>query len=106
MLTELKNFSPPKKTVFLFPSKNDAMKPISRAVYDRRFRKSVKKANLTSRGFSLHSTRRGLITRLHEAGYSLAIIQQVTGHRDLNSLKQYIEINPEATSKAIEDLDL
>lgn len=106
LLTELKNFSPPTRTEYIFPSQRDAMKPISRGVYDRKFRKVVETANLTSRGFSLHSTRRGLITKLHEAGYSLAIIQQITGHKDLNALRKYIEIDAEAASNAIENLDL
>ncbi|MDY7005942.1 MAG: site-specific integrase [Cyanobacteriota bacterium] len=106
LLVELQKFTPACRNGWLFPSVTDSTKPICRAVFDRRFRQAVKKAGLSKKGFSLHSPRRSLITRLHEAGYSIAMIQQITGHKSLTALREYIDIDAETVNKAIDSLDL
>lgn len=106
LLLELQNFCPPQNSLLLFPAPRDRTKPIDRSNYDRKFRKAVRKAGLSEKGFSLHSTRRSLITRLHEAGYSIAMIQQITGHKSLNALREYIDIDVKAVSKAIDSVEL
>ncbi|MDJ0517713.1 MAG: site-specific integrase [Trichodesmium sp. MO_231.B1] len=106
LLVELQNFSPPKDSLLMFPAPRSRTKPIGRTSYDRNFRMAVRKAGLSDKGISLHSTRRTLITRLHEAGYSIALIQQSTGHKSLNALREYIDIDAKAVGKAIDSIDL
>lgn len=91
---------------FLFPSpmKSKMGKPITLRAADGILRNAIEKAGLGSKGFSTHSTRRTLITRLWKNGVDLYTIQQVTGHSDLKTLTRYIENDPERTQKAIASL--
>ncbi|NET30010.1 site-specific integrase [Okeania sp. SIO1I7] len=106
LLIELQKFHLAAQSGWLFPSRANPLKHLSRQVFDKNFRVAVKKAGLSHRGISLHSLRRTLITRLHKAGYSIAIIQEITGHKSINALRQYIDIEPEAIDKAINSVDL
>jgi len=101
---ELDKYCPPDFG-WLFPSpKSGGDRPISRQAYDKVFRLALIKAGLNRRGFSLHSPRRTLITRLSQQGYSLEIIRQITGHKSIKTLQEYIEVSPEEVSKVLETL--
>ncbi|NEN89770.1 MAG: site-specific integrase [Okeania sp. SIO3H1] len=106
LLIELQKFHLTAQSGWLFPAKTNPSKHLNRQIFDKNFRVAVEKAGLSHRGISLHSLRRTLITRLHEAGYSIAIIQEITGHKSINALRQYIDIEPEAIDKAINSVDL
>lgn len=106
LLLEIKKFKPTTQSGWLFPSRTNPSKHLSRQMFDKSFREAVKGAGLVHRGISLHSLRRTFITRLHKAGYSLAIIQEVTGHKSINVLREYIEIEPEEIDKAINSVEL
>ncbi|GGA53214.1 site-specific integrase [Okeania sp. KiyG1] len=103
---ELQKFKPAAQSGWLFPAKTDPSKHLSRQIFDKNFRVAVEKAGLAHRGISLHSLRRTLITRLHESGYSVAMIQEITGHKSIDVLRGYIEIKPEAVSKAMNSINL
>ncbi len=96
----LKNYDAP--TVgFLFPSLYRDDCHLSRQAMDKALRRALKKADLEDQGYSLYSPRRGFITRLDELGYSVRMIQAITGHRSLAALGRYIEVSPEKKRSAI-----
>ena len=91
----------PPVSGFLFPSLYRADKHLTRQAMDKAFRRAVKKAGLQNKGFSLYSARRGFITRLNDQGYDIKVIQQLTGHRSINSLLRYIDVTDEQLRNAI-----
>lgn len=86
---------------WLFVSRIKAEEHVTFSAADKSFRWAVAKAGLDGRGFSTHSTRRTFITRLHERGLSIKVIQSLTGHHDLKALSRYIEITAEQRREAI-----
>ncbi len=82
----------------LFPGDNGYL---SAQAVDSFLRRAIAKAGLSHKGFSTHSFRRTLITRLSERGVDLRTIQQITGHQDLKSLQRYIEADPKRAARAI-----
>lgn len=97
----LKNYQP-RVSGFLFPSLYRDECHLSRQAIDKAFRRALKKAGLEDEGYSLYSARRGFITRLDELGYSLRVIQSITGHRSLASLGKYIEVSLEKRRNVID----
>jgi integrase/recombinase XerD len=97
----LKNYDAPS-TGWLFPSLYRDDRHLSRQAMDRALRRALKKAGLADQGFSLYSPRRGFITRLDELGYSMRMIQAITGHRSLAALGKYIEVSDEKKRSVIE----
>jgi integrase/recombinase XerD len=67
-------------------------------------RNTLERAGLADKGISTHSTRLTFITTLHECGYDLHTIQQLTGHRSLSVLAGYIKPNCDRLKKAIASL--
>lgn len=103
LATELHNYYPPLSG-WLFPSTANSDSHIVRQSYDEAFRKALVVAGLNRRGFSLHSPRRTLITRLSKDGHPLATIQKITGHKSIQVLMQYIDVSPAETLKALESI--
>lgn len=101
--SELENYTPPTHGL-LFPSPDNPSVPISRQVYDKNFRRALKKAGLTRLGATLHSPRRTLATRLFEEGTPINIIQRITGHRSIAVLQRYIDVSDEQVKSALEML--
>ncbi|WP_225910658.1 tyrosine-type recombinase/integrase [Thermoleptolyngbya sichuanensis] len=94
---ELKAYTPPPDG-FLFPGAG-AEGHLSFSAYYKALARTY--ASLGLRGYSTYSTRRGSITELARAGLSTRVIQQVSGHRSLQSLQRYIEVDPRVTVRAI-----
>ena len=96
-------YSPPKDG-WLFPSpypgKED--RHITFRAASLAFGKALEKCGLEEAGISTHGTRHGFITSLHEAGFSVATIQAITGHKSLSSLQRYVHVDKESQLKAIE----
>ena len=90
-------------SVWLFPGK-DKSKPLTLQAFDLNFRHALTAAKLSHKGISTHSFRRTLITRLHERGCDIRLIQEITGHQDLKSLQRYVEVAPERVREAIASL--
>lgn len=82
----------------LFPGDQGCL---SYQAFDSAFRRAIDRAGLSHKGFSTHSFRRTVITRLSEAGIDLRTIQAITGHQDLKSLQRYIEIDPRRARRAL-----
>lgn len=97
-------FNPPiQGSAWLFPSPMGEQS-ISFSAADKWFRAAVGNAGLAHKGFSTHSTRRTLITRLAQRGTDLKVVQAITGHRDLKALLRYVEIDSNQVRAAIEAL--
>jgi integrase/recombinase XerD len=97
----LTSYTPPVSG-YLFPSPHIAGEHLSDRAADAAFRRALERAGLNELGYSTHSTRRGLINRLHEAGTSLKVIQSITGHKSLTVLSGYIDVSDSQRRHAIE----
>lgn len=87
---------------YLFPSPYVLGSHLSDRSADAAMRRAIGRSGLSGRGFSTHSTRRGLINRLHNAGTSVKVIQSITGHKSLSVLAGYIDISEVQRRNAIE----
>ncbi len=87
---------------YLFPSPQIPEQQLSDRAADAALRRAMKRSGLKGLGYSTHSTRRGLINRMHEAGISLKVIQNITGHKSLSVLSGYIDVSEEQRRHAIE----
>ncbi len=98
---ELARYKPPKYG-YLFPSPQNLERHISVSNCDKWFRRGLRKAGLDRRGFSLHSPRRTLATKLSEEGVPLSTIRSITGHQSLSSLQRYIDVDDRSKKAAVE----
>jgi integrase/recombinase XerD len=98
---ELARYKPPKYG-YLFPSPRDESRHVTTSNCDKWFRRGLRKAGLNRRGFSLHSPRRTLATRLSEEGVPLQTIRSITGHKTLSSLQRYIDVEDRSKKAAVE----
>lgn len=57
-------------------------------------------------GVSTHSFRRTALTQMSNAGVPLRIIQEISGHRTLDELYKYLEVQPEQVIGAIANLSM
>lgn len=82
---------------YLFPGKKGGH--LTRQAADAALRKACNFCGFE--GVSTHSFRRTGITKLHNAGVPLKVIQKHTGHKDLDSLVLYIEISDQEVATAV-----
>lgn len=57
-------------------------------------------------GVSTHSFRRTALTQMSNAGIPLRIIQEVSGHRNLEELQKYLEVRPDQVLAAVSSLSM
>lgn len=57
-------------------------------------------------GVSTHSFRRTALTQMSNAGIPLRIIQEISGHRNLEQLQKYLEVHPNQVTGAIASLSM
>ncbi|HAZ48793.1 MAG TPA: integrase [Cyanobacteria bacterium UBA11369] len=57
-------------------------------------------------GVSTHSFRRTALTQMSNAGIPLRIIQEISGHRNLEQLQRYLEVHPNQVTGAIASLSM
>lgn len=98
------SLDPPPNSEWMFPSSRKAGQPISSKSVDKWFRQALDRAGLGNKGYSLHSTRRTFITMMVRSGVPLTTIQKITGHKSLESLKRYVETDPQECIKAVNRL--
>lgn len=94
-------YAPKHKDLWLFPSPIKDGKPITWSAADKWLRAAVERAGLEHRGVSGHSLRRSFITKLHESGFDIHSIQQITGHKSIAVLQKYIGGNPRKLRDAL-----
>jgi integrase/recombinase XerD len=87
----LSNYYPQAGDVFLFPGRSDGH--ISHDSAARILRTACKQVGII--GVSTHSFRRTALTQMSNAGIPLRVIQELSGHRNLEQLQKYLEVSDE-----------
>lgn len=102
----LQQYKPEAGKIWLFPGgmfrNSDHHIPPDSA--SRILRKAFERVNVD--GASTHSMRRTALTQMSNAGIPLRTIQEISGHRNLEQLQQYLEVAPEQVRGAIATLSL
>jgi integrase/recombinase XerD len=65
-------------------------------------RKAFERAGIE--GASTHSFRRTALTQMSNAGIPLRIIQEISGHSNLEQLQRYLEVLPDQVRGAVSAL--
>lgn len=99
----LLDYYPTPRTWFLFPGL-DGIGHINPDSAARVLRKACKQVGI--RGVSTHSFRRTALTQLSNEGIPLRVIQEVSGHRNLEQLQKYLEVKPEQVRGAVSALSM
>ena len=99
----LLDYYPSPRTWFLFPGLNSRghLHPESAS---RVFRKACQRVGII--GASTHSFRRTALTEMSNAGIPLRVIQEVSGHRNLEQLQKYLEVKPSQVRGAVSALSM
>lgn len=63
-------------------------------------------ASIGIEGVSTHSFRRTALTQMSNAGIPLRIIQEISGHQNLEQLQRYLEVHPNQVTGAIASLSM
>ena len=71
---------------------------------DRILREAFERAGIE--GASTHSFRRTALTQMSNAGIPLRIIQEISGHSNLEQLQRYLEVKPDQVRGAIASLSM
>jgi integrase/recombinase XerD len=82
---------------WLFPGKYDKL---TRAAAHLALEKACARCGI--KGASTHSFRRTALTRMHNNGVPLRVIQRISGHSSLEMLQRYLEITDEQILEAVE----
>ena len=99
----LLNYGPPTESLYLFPGRfpQTHFHPDSASWL---LRQACKRVGIE--GVSTHSFRRTALTQMSNAGIPLRIIQEVSGHRKLDELYNYLEVRPEQVRGAVASLSM
>ena len=99
----LVNYQTLPENPYLFPGKGGVghLHPDSGA---RLLKQACRRIGLI--GISSHSFRRTALTQMSNAGIPLRIIQEISGHRNLEQLQRYLEVKPEQVRGAIASLSM
>lgn len=99
----LSNHNSSADNPYLFPGKDGKghLHPDSGA---RLLKQACRKIGLI--GVSSHSFRRTALTTMSNAGIPLRIIQEISGHRNLQQLQKYLEVKPDQVRGAIASLSM
>ncbi|WP_339382902.1 tyrosine-type recombinase/integrase [Microcoleus asticus] len=91
---------------YLFPGRhpNHHWKHLHPDSADKVLRKAFERADIE--GASTHSFRRTALTQMSNAGIPLRIIQEISGHSNLEQLQHYLEVKPDQVKGAIASLSM
>ncbi|MBD2281398.1 tyrosine-type recombinase/integrase [Aphanizomenon flos-aquae] len=87
---------------YLFPGRSNGH--ISHDSAARILRKACEQVGIT--GVSTHSFRRTALTQMSNAGIPLRVIQELSGHRNLEQLQRYLEVSDEQVLGAVSALSM
>ncbi|MBE9229151.1 site-specific integrase [Phormidium sp. LEGE 05292] len=87
----LSNYYSQAGNPYLFPGRSNGH--ISHDSAARIFRQACQKVGII--GASTHSFRRTALTQMSNAGIPLRVIQELSGHRNLEQLQRYLEVTDE-----------
>ena len=85
----------PNEPLFFNQSPTESGQPIRRPLSTQSFDKELRKVCDWNRlsGISSHSFRRTQLTELYRDGWSLREIQHISGHKSLQSLQEYLDVD-------------
>jgi len=89
----------PKENGFMFAGKG-GNSHITRYTIDKVLRSACKECGFE--GISTHSFRRTTITELSRNNVSLRVIQKISGHRNLNVLQGYVDVDEKEVMYALQ----
>lgn len=98
----LVEYYPQAGEIYLFPGRSDGH--ISEDSAARILRGACKQAGII--GASTHSFRRTGLTQMSNAGIPLRVIQEISGHRNLEQLQRYLEVTDEQVLGAAASLSM
>ncbi len=90
----LTNYYPIRGDVYLFPGRSNGHLAEDSAA--RILREACKQVGII--GVSTHSFRRTALTQMSNAGIPLRVIQEISGHRNLEQLQKYMEVSDSQSS--------
>ena len=99
----LVNYYPSPRTWYLFPGRH-GKRHIQSDSASRILREAFDKVGIE--GASTHSFRRTALTVMSNAGIPLRVIQEVSGHRNLDVLQRYLEVEPNQVRGAVSALSM
>jgi len=99
----LLNYYPSPRTWFYFPGADNTGHLCAESA-SRVLQKACDRVGL--QGVSTHSFRRTALTLMSNEGIPLRIIQEISGHKSLQELQKYLEVNPEQVKGAVSSLAL
>ena len=99
----LVKYQPDRRDGFLFPGRH-GNGHINSESASRILRETCESVGFE--GISTHSFRRTALTQMSNAGIPLRIIQEVSGHRNLEELQKYLEVQPEQVRGAVSALSM
>jgi integrase/recombinase XerD len=98
----LSNYYSQAGEIYLFPGRSDGH--ISHDSAARILRTACKEVGII--GVSTHSFRRTALTQMSNAGIPLRVIQELSGHRNLEQLQKYLEVSEEQVLGAAASLSM
>jgi integrase/recombinase XerD len=92
--------------IYLFPGRhpNHHWKHLHTNSADQILREAFERIGIE--GASTHSFRRTALTQMSNAGIPLRIIQQISGHSNLEQLQRYLDVKPDQVKGAIASLSM
>ncbi len=99
----LLNYYPEPRSWYYFPGKGHRGH-LQADSASRILRLACKKIGI--QGASTHSFRRTALTMMSNEGIPLRIIQEVSGHRNLEQLQNYLEVQPDQVRGAVSTLSM
>jgi integrase/recombinase XerD len=102
----LTSWKPNAGQTYLFPGRHPShhWKHLHPDSADKVLRKAFDRADIE--GASTHSFRRTALTQMSNAGIPLRIIQEISGHNNLEQLQHYLEVKPDQVKGAIASLSM
>jgi integrase/recombinase XerD len=102
----LTSWRPHAGMTYLFPGRHRChhWKHLQSDSADRILREAFDRADIE--GASTHSFRRTALTQMSNAGIPLRIIQEISGHSNLDQLQKYLEVKPDQVRGAIASLSM
>jgi integrase/recombinase XerD len=91
---------------YLFPGRHPShhWKHLHPDSADKILRKAFERADIE--GASTHSFRRTALSQMSNAGIPLRIIQEISGHNNLEQLQRYLDVKPDQVKGAIASLSM
>ncbi|MEG4397118.1 tyrosine-type recombinase/integrase [Microcoleus sp. BROC3] len=102
----LTSWKPHAGQTYLFPGRhpNHHWKHLHTNSADQILREAFERVGIE--GASTHSFRRTALTQMSNAGIGLRIIQEISGHSNLEQLQHYLEVKPDQVKGAIASLSM